>query len=86
MSAQVYYDEAADLSLLNDRTIAILGYGNQGRAQALNLKDSGCNVIVGQRGGSKNYDLAVADGFETMSLAEATEQADLINILLPDEA
>lgn len=86
MSAQVYYDDDADLSLLNNKTIAILGYGNQGRAQALNLKDSGCNVIVGQREGSKNYDLAVAEGFKTMSLAEATGQAEMINILLPDES
>ena len=85
MAATIYYDNDADLSLLKDKTIAILGYGSQGHAQAQNLRDSGCNVIIGQRPGSANYDLAVSHGFEPMSLAEATKKADLINILLPDE-
>ena len=85
MAATIYYDNDADLSLLKDMTIAILGYGSQGHAQAQNLRDSGCNVIIGQRPGSANYDLAVSHGFEPMSLAEATEKADLINVLLPDE-
>ena len=58
MPAKIYYDNDADLSLLKDKTIAILGYGSQGHAQAQNLRDSGCNVIVGQRPGSTNYDLA----------------------------
>ena len=78
MAAQIYYDNDADLSLLKDKTIAILGYGSQGHAQAQNLRDSGCNVIIGQRPGSANYDLAVSHGFEPMSLAEATKKADLI--------
>jgi ketol-acid reductoisomerase len=81
----VYYDDDADLSLLKGKTIAILGYGSQGHAQAQNLRDSGCNVVIGQRPGSKNYDLAVSHGFKPVSLAEATKQADLVNILLPDE-
>jgi ketol-acid reductoisomerase len=85
MAAKVYYDDDADLSLLKGKTIAILGYGSQGHAQAQNLRDSGCNVIIGQRPGSKNYDLAVSHGFKPVSLAEATKQADLVNILLPDE-
>ncbi|QDU81266.1 Ketol-acid reductoisomerase [Polystyrenella longa] len=85
MSAKVYYEDDADLSLLKDKTIAILGYGSQGHAQAQNLRDSGCNVIIGQRKGSANYDLAVSHGFEPVSLAEATKKGDLINILLPDE-
>ena len=85
MAATIYYDNDADLSLLKDKTIAILGYGSQRHAQAQNLRDSGCNVIIGQRPGSANYDLAVSHGFEPMSLAEATKKADLINILLPDE-
>jgi ketol-acid reductoisomerase len=85
MTATIYYDNDADLSLLADKTIAILGYGSQGHAQAQNLKDSGCNVIVGQRPGSANYELAVSHGFEPLPLDEATRQGDLVNLLLPDE-
>lgn len=85
MPVTIYYDDDADLSLLKDKTIAILGYGSQGHAQAQNLKDSGCNVIVGQRKGSPNYDLAVSHGFEPVSAADAAKAGDLINILLPDE-
>lgn len=85
MAAKVYYDDDADLSLLKGKTIAILGYGSQGHAQAQNLRDSGLNVVVGQRPGSKNYDLAVSHGFKPLSIAEAVKQADLVNILLPDE-
>ena len=85
MAATIYYDNDADLSLLKDKTIAILGYGSQGHAQAQNLKDSGLNVVIGQRKGSPNYDLAVGHGFEPMPIAEATAAGDLVNILLPDE-
>ena len=85
MPAKIYYDDDADLSLLKDKTIAILGYGSQGHAQAQNLRDSGCKVIIGQRPGSANYDLAVTHGFKPVSLAEATKAADIVNILLPDE-
>lgn len=85
MSAKVYYEDDADLSLLKNKTIAILGYGSQGHAQAQNLRDSGCNVIIGQRKGSANYDLAVSHGFEPVSVAEATKAGDLVNVLLPDE-
>jgi ketol-acid reductoisomerase len=85
MVAKIYYDSDADLSLLKGKTIAILGYGSQGHAQAQNLRDSGCNVIIGQRVGSANYDLAVSHGFEPMPLDEATRKADLVNLLLPDE-
>ena len=85
MPATIYYDNDADLSLLKDKTIAILGYGSQGHAQAQNLKDSGCNVIIGQRKGSPNYDLAVSHGFDPLPLAEATKRGDLVNMLLPDE-
>ena len=85
MPAKVYYEDDADLSLLKDKTIAILGYGSQGHAQAQNLRDSGCNVIVGQRPGGANYDLAVSHGFEPLPLDEATKAGDLVNILLPDE-
>lgn len=85
MAVTIYYDDDADLSLLKDKTIAILGYGSQGHAQAQNLRDSGCNVIIGQRKGSENYDLAVSHGFDPVPLAEATKAGDLVNILLPDE-
>ena len=85
MAAKIYYDDDADLSLLKNKTIAIIGYGSQGHAQAQNLKDSGCTVIVGQRKGSANYELAVSHGFEPMSAAEAAAKGDMVNILLPDE-
>ncbi|MEI7923627.1 MAG: ketol-acid reductoisomerase [Planctomycetota bacterium] len=85
MPAQIYYDQDADLGLLKGKTIAIIGYGSQGHAQAQNLKDSGCHVIVGQRPGSANYDLAVSHGFSPVSAAEAARAGDLVNILLPDE-
>ena len=85
MTAKIYYDNDADLSVLKGKTIAILGYGSQGHAQAQNLRDSGLNVIIGQRPGGPNYDLAVSHGFKPLDLAEATKKADLVNILLPDE-
>jgi ketol-acid reductoisomerase len=85
MPAKIYYEDDADLSLLKNKTIAILGYGSQGHAQAQNLRDSGCKVIIGQRKGSPNYELAVTHGFEPLSAAEATKAADIVNILLPDE-
>ncbi len=85
MAAKIYYDDDADLSLLKGKTIAILGYGSQGHAQAQNLRDSGCSVVIGQRKGSANYDLAVSHGFDPMPIEEATKAGDLVNILLPDE-
>ncbi len=85
MTAKIYYDNDADLSHLKDKTIAILGYGSQGHAQAQNLRDSGCNVIIGQRPGSPNYDLAISHKFKPMSIEDAVKQSDVVNILLPDE-
>ncbi len=85
MPATMYYDQDADLGLLKGKTVAIIGYGSQGHAQAQNLRDSGCEVVVGQRPGGPNHDLAVKDGFTPVSAAEAAKQGDLINILLPDE-
>lgn len=85
MVAKIYYDNDADLSHLKGKTIAILGYGSQGHAQAQNLRDSGCNVIVGQRPGSKNYELAVSHKFEPLPIDQAVQKADVINVLLPDE-
>ena len=85
MAATIYYDKDADLSALKGKTVAILGYGSQGHAQAQNLRDSGLNVVIGQRPGGPNYDLAKSHGFEPMSAADATKAADVINVLLPDE-
>jgi len=85
MPAKIYYDNDADLSLLKDKTIAILGFGSQGHAQALNLRDSGCNVIVSELPDTPNYDLAVSLGFEPLPTSEAVKRGDIIQILLPDE-
>jgi ketol-acid reductoisomerase len=85
MAAKIFYDKDADLSLLKSKTIAILGYGSQGHAQALNLRDSGCQVVISELPGTKNYDLAVSHGFQPLDIEEATKRGDLINILLPDE-
>jgi ketol-acid reductoisomerase len=85
MTATIYYDNDADLAALKDKTIAIIGYGSQGHAQAQNLRDSGLNVVVGQRPGGKNYDLALSHGFKPVSADEAARQAHVINILVPDE-
>ncbi|WP_419787780.1 ketol-acid reductoisomerase [Pseudodesulfovibrio sp.] len=82
---KVYYENDADLSLLKDKVVAVVGYGSQGHAHAQNLRDSGVNVIVAQRPGGPNFDLAKEHGFEPMSVAEAARKADLIMILLPDQ-
>jgi ketol-acid reductoisomerase len=82
---KLYYDDDADLGLLEGKTYGIIGYGSQGHAQAQNLRDSGISVIIGQRKGGPNYDLAVEHGFDVMSASEVTQKADIINILVPDE-
>ena len=82
---ELFYDTDADLSLLKNKTIAIIGYGSQGHAHALNLKDSGIDVIVGLYEGSKSKKKAINDGLEVFNVAEACEKADWIMILLPDE-
>ncbi|WP_041304997.1 ketol-acid reductoisomerase [Kyrpidia tusciae] len=81
---KIYYEQDADLKLLDGKTVAVLGYGSQGHAQAQNLRDSGVSVVVGLRPG-RSWKQAEADGFEVLSVAEATERADLIQILIPDE-
>ena len=81
---KIYYDQDVKKGILDGKTIAVIGYGSQGHAHALNLRDSGLKVIVGQRPGSANYDLAVKHGFEPVSAAEAAKQADIIMILVPD--
>jgi ketol-acid reductoisomerase len=81
----MYYDQDADLTLLKNKTVAIIGYGSQGHAHAMNLRDSGVNVIIGQRPGGPNFEKAKADGFTPMDAAAATAKADLIMILVPDQ-
>ena len=83
--AKIYYQEDCDLSLLQDKTIAIIGYGSQGHAHALNLKESGCNVIVGLYEGSKSWAKAEAQGLTVYTAAEAAKRADIIMILINDE-
>ncbi|MDJ0536699.1 MAG: ketol-acid reductoisomerase [Xenococcaceae cyanobacterium MO_207.B15] len=83
--ARMYYDEDANLDLLSNKTVAIIGYGSQGHAHALNLKDSGVNVVIGLYSGSKSIAKAEAAGLKVHSVAEAAAVADMIMILLPDE-
>jgi ketol-acid reductoisomerase len=79
------YDRDADREKLKDKTIAVIGYGSQGRAHARNLYDSGCNVVVGLREGSPSRKVAQDDGIPTASVEEATKRADVVMILAPDE-
>jgi ketol-acid reductoisomerase len=83
--AKIFYQEDCDLSLLEGKTIAIIGYGSQGHAHALNAKESGCNVIIGLYEGSKSWDKAVKQGFDVYTAAEAAKKADIIMILINDE-
>jgi ketol-acid reductoisomerase len=81
---KVYHDDETSLEILKNKTIAVMGYGAQGKAQALCMRDSGLNVIIGLRPG-KSFDSATADKFEVLSVANAAQKADVIHILLPDE-
>ena len=82
--ARIYYDEDASLDILKDKTIAILGYGSQGHAHALNLRDSGLKVIIGLHEKSRSREKAQADGFEVYTPGKAAEIADIIMFLIPD--
>lgn len=82
--ANVYYEKDVDFSVLGGKTIAVIGYGSQGHAQAQNLRDSGLNVIIGVRQG-KSWQKAEEDGFQVKTPDEATKEADLIQLLMPDE-
>ena len=85
MPAKIYYDQDADLSLLRGKKIAIIGYGSQGHAHALNLKDSGLDVVVGLYKGSKSWPKAEKDGLRVATVAEAAQMADIVMVLLPDQ-
>lgn len=81
---KTYYEQDAKVELLQGKTVAVVGYGSQGHAQAQNLRDSGVEVVVGVRPG-KSYEVAKADGFEVMSVSEAVRTAQVVQMLLPDE-
>ena len=85
MANKIFYQEDCNLSLLDGKKIAIIGYGSQGHAHALNLKDSGCDVIIGLYEGSKSWKRAEEQGFKVYTAAEAAKQADIIMILINDE-
>jgi ketol-acid reductoisomerase len=86
MPAKIYYDQDADLGLLKGRKVAIIGYGSQGHAHALNLKDSGQDVVVGLYKGSKGWTKAESEGLRVATVNEAAQMADVIMILLPDQS
>lgn len=85
MPVTIYYEKDASLDPLKGKTVAVLGYGSQGHAHSLNMRDSGLKVVVGQRPGSKNYELAKQHGFDPLSISEAVKGADLVILALPDE-
>ena len=84
MPAKIYTDKDADLNLFKGKTLAVLGFGSQGHAHALNLKESGCKVIIGLYEGSKSIAVAREKGFEVVPTAEAVKRADVIFVALPD--
>ena len=83
--AKMYYEKDCDLNYLNGKKIAVIGYGSQGHAHALNLKDSGCEVCVGLREGSKNWAQAEAAGLTVKTVAEAAKWGDIVMMLINDE-
>ena len=83
--AEIIYDDGADLSLIQSKKVAIIGYGSQGHAHALNLKDSGVDVVVGLRPGSSSWAKAEAAGLEVKDVAEAVAEGDVVSVLLPDQ-
>ncbi len=85
MSVKVLSAKEVDYASLSSRTIAVLGYGSQGQAHAQNLRDFGCRILVAQRSGGRNFDLAVEHGFEPVSITEAVQKASLLILALPDE-
>src|SRR5204863_1084385 len=84
MPAKIYSDKDADIKILKGKTLAVLGFGSQGHAHALNLKESGCKVIIGLYEGSKSIPVAKEKGFEVVSTAEAVRRGDVIFVAIPD--
>ena len=85
MAVTIYYEQDCNPDIIKDKKIAIIGYGSQGHAHALNLKDSGCDVRVGLREGSRSIEAAEEAGLRVTDMATAAEEADLIMVLVPDE-
>jgi ketol-acid reductoisomerase len=85
VETKIYYQDDVNQDLLSNKLIAIIGYGAQGQAHALNLRDSGCQVVVGQRRDGPGFDAAKKHGFDPVSISQAAASADLVNLLLPDE-
>ena len=83
--AKMYYEKDCDINYLNGKKVAIIGYGSQGHAHAMNLRDSGCDVVIGLYKGGKSWPVAEKDGFTVMTTAEATKAADMIMVLINDE-
>lgn len=82
--AKIYYDKDIDLGVLDGRTVAVIGYGSQGRAQSLNMRESGVNVVVGVRRGGSSWKRVEEDGFNPLTIEEAAEKGDIIYLLIPD--
>lgn len=83
--AKVYYEQDVKYDALSGKTVAVIGYGSQGRAQSRNLKDSGIKVLVGLRKGGRSWELAKSEGMEVATIEEAAEAGDVIQILIPDQ-
>ena len=84
--ASMFYEKDCDIKVLDGKTVAIIGYGSQAHAHALNLRDSGVNVVIGAREGGGSWNAAAADGFEVMSIADATTKGDVVMLLIVDDA
>ncbi|HMK54134.1 MAG TPA: ketol-acid reductoisomerase [Methanobacteriaceae archaeon] len=82
---KIYYEKDVNMDILKDKTVAVIGYGSQGMAQARNMAESGLNVVVGLRKGGSSWNVAQADGLEVMTVEDAAKKADIIHILIPDE-
>lgn len=82
---KIYYEKDVNTEVLKDKTVAVIGYGSQGRAQAMNMAESGLNVVVGLRQDGSSWKVAKEDGLEVMTVEEASQKADIIHLLIPDE-